>query len=338
MRQKISPLHLIVITLFSYAFAATASSTPINTAPLGEIIEQQELSAPAEVLSVNTAQLRSEISSVVTKIHHEVGDIVKKGEPLMQMDCALLAAERQQLKSELTAQQAELTLAQQRRKRAKQLRARKNISEEDWNIRNTDARVKAARVDTQKALLSQAQLRESKCTVKAPFKGLITHRDAQLGSTANISDPLFQLTDIENIYVRASLLKGQTPLINENTIIFYKNATQSTQLLLSTILPIIDRNNHNRIALLSSQDALLVGSKGRIYWKSPLFTLASRYLVQRNGQRGFFINQNNKATFIRVADSQEGRPAVLKRSFNPKWELITDGQNTLNHGDTLSQK
>ncbi|HEY9353224.1 MAG TPA: biotin/lipoyl-binding protein, partial [Nocardioides sp.] len=81
----------------------TQSQTMTVQASSGTV--KQTVSASGTVEAAETADLTFEVSGTVTKVHVAEGDVVKKGQPLAEVDDESLIASRTAAESALTAAQ-----------------------------------------------------------------------------------------------------------------------------------------------------------------------------------------------------------------------------------------
>ncbi|POD33800.1 efflux transporter periplasmic adaptor subunit [Pseudomonas syringae pv. syringae] len=141
----------------------------------------------------------SQASGQIMKIHAQVGDQVKEGDLLVEIDPstqkAKLDAARyaiDNLKAQLQEQRALHELAEQKQQRQKRLAARGATRAEDVQAAESEFRATQARVDMFKAqiLEAQAALRSDEAAlgytrIFAPMSGTVVALDAREGQTLN---------------------------------------------------------------------------------------------------------------------------------------------------------
>ncbi|MDJ0808038.1 MAG: biotin/lipoyl-binding protein, partial [Gammaproteobacteria bacterium] len=79
--------ELIIIMSVLLAPQAWAESIPVRVKPLSSLLQHPEFSAPASVKPLNAPSLAAEISARIQVIPVLVGDQVKAGDPLVELDC-----------------------------------------------------------------------------------------------------------------------------------------------------------------------------------------------------------------------------------------------------------
>ncbi|EJM75503.1 efflux RND transporter periplasmic adaptor subunit [Pseudomonas sp. GM55] len=141
----------------------------------------------------------AQASGQIHKIHVEVGDLVKEGQLLVEIDPstqqAKLDAGRfsiENLKAQLQEQRAQHALARQKYQRQQNLAAGGATREEDVQTAQAELRVTQARID-----MFQAQIRQAEASLRsdqaelgytriyAPMAGTVVALDARVGQTLN---------------------------------------------------------------------------------------------------------------------------------------------------------
>ena len=125
--------------------------------------------------------LSSEIAARIDHINTRVGTHFKKGDVLVQFDCAIPYAQRD--RAEAVAQQAEKTVAIN--KRLLQLKS----------IGQLELEVAQAELGKANADLSIAKATVSKCAITAPFSGVTVEQKAREFQYATPAQPLLDVLD-----------------------------------------------------------------------------------------------------------------------------------------------
>ena len=141
----------------------------------------------------------AQASGQIQKIHVEVGDVIKEGQLLVEIDPstqqAKLDAGRfsiENLKAQLEEQRAQHALARQKFQRQQNLKAGGATREEDVQTAQAELRATQARIDMFQAQIRQAQasLRSDEAElgytrIYAPMAGTVVALDARAGQTLN---------------------------------------------------------------------------------------------------------------------------------------------------------
>jgi RND family efflux transporter MFP subunit len=174
-----------LISSFMLLLAAIAwAATPVTTRPYAEVQIHPERSAPAEVLSLNDAELSAEITARIDRIPVRVGDQVRPGDLLVELDCRDYASRRKAQQATLTQLEAQHRLAASQVERARNLRERRGASEEEVEQRETELLALDAQLAAQREAVAQAELNVARCAIRAPYPAAVTARLASEGTLA----------------------------------------------------------------------------------------------------------------------------------------------------------
>ena len=141
----------------------------------------------------------AQASGQIRKIHVEVGDVVKEGQLLVEIDPATQKAKLdasqfsiENLKAQLQEQQAQHELARQKYQRQQNLVAGGATREEDVQTARAELKATQARIDMFRAQIRQAEasLRSDQAElgytrIYAPMAGTVVALDAREGQTLN---------------------------------------------------------------------------------------------------------------------------------------------------------
>jgi membrane fusion protein (multidrug efflux system) len=149
------------------------------------------LAAVGSLVAVNGADLTAEVDGVVSAIHFESGDIVKRGDLLLTLSAASEQGELKRL-------QAQAELAELNRARKAQLYNGKSISKAELDTAIAETNVALAAVEAQKGRLAQK-------IVTAPFDGKLGIRRVNVGQYLGMGAPIVTLQKLDPINVDFSL-------------------------------------------------------------------------------------------------------------------------------------
>ena len=166
------------------------------------------LAASGDLVPREEAAVMPEVSGYrVSKVLVDVGDTVRKGQTLAQLDPALI--EGQLAQQEALANQAEINArqAEDQANRVKDLDNAGVLSQEAIDQRRFQARAARATANAQAAMLKDIRTRNAKLSVSAPVGGLILERTVRPGdmSTAGGSTPWFRIARDSEIELAAQL-------------------------------------------------------------------------------------------------------------------------------------
>lgn len=318
--RALSTASLLVLTGVLFAAEQDTSITPVTVKPLSELQVLPKYSSSATVVSLNNSQLSAEISARITDIKVNTGDQVKKNDTLIRFDC-------REINYGLQDARERRDLAQKEATRAKSLRQSSNIAERTFNQAQTE--INRARIS-----YKQQQLLASRCTLKAPFNGVITQKQGSMGELASPGSPLLQLVDSDNLEVSAKLLSEQINTLESSARIEFMADGKSYPLEIRSIVPVVDPVSHNReIRLKFKETPALTGTVGRLQWRIDSPHIPASVLLKRGEDVGVFALEDAAARFIKLSATDLSKDVTTELPSTTR--IIVDGRYGLKDGDPV---
>ncbi len=330
MKQLTALLLACVLTL---VMQAKADELLVTVKPITKALIKHQQSAPANVTSVNTSKLSAEITAVIEKIHLRVASQVRQGDVIVKLDCEdyqsrLLQQQaiRQQLLQRLEYTRSQLD-------RANNLKSSKNISQDLFEQRETDVAGLRSEIAAQDQVIRQHQNQIDRCTIRAPFNGVVEERLASIGELASPGTPLVTIRQTDALEVSARLRANQS--ISKDAKVYFEFNDKQYPARVNRISNIIDNRTRSREVRLSFTEAgAPSGAAGRLTWMDKGSWLPTDILVRRNGELGVFLLVDNIARFHVMPHAMEGQHA--RTDLPAQALLVVDGRQNINDGDILT--
>ena len=259
---------------------------PKRTAPTDEIV------LPANVQPFITSPIYAQATGYLKEWNFDIGAHVKKGQLLAVIQSPEVDQQLQQARSNLLTAQANLELASITKTRYQGLLKSNAVSQQDVDNAVGTYNANAAIVEADKAAVQQYSALVSFEKIYAPFDGLITARNTDIGdlinsgSSSNVKTDLFHIAQPDKLRVFVNVPEqysqevkpGQTA---ELTLAEFPGRqfpgvlvrTAEAINLATRTLPIeVDVNNHT--------GTLLTGSYAEVHLKLPGPT--STYIIPAN--------------------------------------------------------
>lgn len=135
-----------------------------------------------------------EISGVdITEVYVNVGDVVHKGEKLAKVNTQQVEEEMTQLIANKTEAQAHFEQAQNEARQAIFLEKAGAVSKQELLAYTTKAKSSEAKLASAKAALKLHELKQNSTLITAPDDGIISSRNAAVGSVVQSGIELFRL-------------------------------------------------------------------------------------------------------------------------------------------------
>ena len=325
-----------IYPLFALVFVSVASAAPVvSTQSLESLAYSPTFSAPAEVISANDAALSAELSARVVKVNVEVGDTVKQGESLVELDCRTYNSQLATQQAVLSELKSQRPLIKDQYSRAKTLHQKGNLGDDALQQRETALTSLDARIDVQNRQIELAKIATDNCSLVAPFDGVISARMAQLGALAAPGMPLLQLVQIAGAELEAKVAPG---LSLADSAAWFEANGQKYALEFRAALPIIDRRERTQVYRFGfPETSPEIGATGRLTWTASQPHVSSELLVRRKvgneWQLGLLVEDQGKAKFIPIENAIEGQPVAVALPENTK--VITEGRLLAVEGEAV---
>jgi RND family efflux transporter MFP subunit len=172
---------------------------------------------PGQTQAYTEAPIFAQTTGYLKKWYFDIGSKVKAGEVLAEIDTPQVDQELSQAKATLNQAQAALDLSKANYVRAHDLLQRRVIAQQDFDAAESDYRSKDATVSADAAAVSQLQALEDFKIVRAPFAGVVTARNTDIGQivTSGSGRALFTLAQISPLRIYANVPETMAGYVQE---------------------------------------------------------------------------------------------------------------------------
>ena len=168
----------------------------------------EELILPANVEAFYDAPIYARVNGYLKSWAHDIGDRVKAGEVLAVIDAPDLEQQVEQAKGDLGLSVAQAGLASITAKRWTALRDQKAVSLQSTDEKTHDLTAKSSAAAAAKANLDHLKALRSFLTLVAPFDGVVTARNTDIGALIDAGvgkRDLFRVADIHAMRIYTSV-------------------------------------------------------------------------------------------------------------------------------------
>jgi RND family efflux transporter MFP subunit len=165
---------------------------------------QQTLTLPGNIQPFNKAAIFARVNGYVKGWDHDIGSSVKAGQVLATIDAPDLDQQLSQAKATLASVRANLQIASLNADRNNILVKKEVVAQQLADQTTADAKAKEAVVDANEANVRQLEAMQSFKTLAAPFDGVVTARNVELGQLINSGgsgQPLFEVSDLHRVRI-----------------------------------------------------------------------------------------------------------------------------------------
>ena len=165
----------------------------------------EELVLPGAVQAYSEARIYARTNGYLQSWSVDIGSIVKKGELLAEIDTPEVDQQLAQAIADLATARANEALSNTTNTRWKELLTTESVSKQDADEKAGDAAAKKAITESAAANVSRLRQLESFKRVVAPFDGVITARNTDIGALINAGESagteLFRLADTHKLRI-----------------------------------------------------------------------------------------------------------------------------------------
>jgi RND family efflux transporter MFP subunit len=190
---------------------------------------------PGKLLPSEQSRLAFEIPGKIKSLNVDVGDKVKKGQVLAELDDREAVAQLNQSK-------AKYDLAVQVLNRFKDLRTKGHISIQDLDRANSEELVAKSQYEFYKVKFEQTKL-------LAPFDGIVQDRYLDTGSVINGGIPILEILDSKNVKAHISIPISYIDKIKIGDSYNFDIGDTSAKAKLQRLAPMSLGGSNNRLAV-----------------------------------------------------------------------------------------
>jgi len=171
----------------------------VDEARISNVVKQVPLTGT--VTSPKVGDLSAQINGYVKTVKVDIGDRVKKGDVLLELDREIEQLNLQATRAATEQARAQLADAKRRYESAKRLEKENNISLDEIENRAAEVSINAAAVKRYQAEQQKQQAIVDRHTVKAPFSGVISEKLVEAGEWIEPGNPVLTLVAINELRI-----------------------------------------------------------------------------------------------------------------------------------------
>jgi len=364
MNKKFLSMTLLVLVLSSCGSDNNASEE--TTFYKKESVNQKKLELSIEasgiIEAISSVEIKSKASGEILLLGAEVGDLVKKGSILGQIDQRTPKNILDQAKSDLEASRVRLENAKSQYDRGKELHDNGSISDKDYeDIQESYAQAKSSVVRTEVSY-ENAKIALDDTIVRSPVQGTIISRPVEVGQV--ISSPtsavgggtiLMTMADLSKVRVRALVDEIDVGKVSIGQIVSIKVAAYRDKEFFGTVSKIeplakveqnvttfpvlIDIDNNENLLLLGmNTDVVIEVLNKNVTLSTPTMSLRTRKDIY---SAATILNISKETIDIFLSEKVDGenfnRFIVIKDSKKgPELTWVKIGVSDLSYVEVLT--
>jgi len=315
------------------AHTVTLTSLPRTVTASGSVSAWEEVPVGAETGGL-----------VATGVFVDEGAYVRQGQPLVQMNTALLSAQVRQQQAQVQTAQANLSRDDAALGRAQELKERGFLSQASLDTALANQRSSAANLAAARAALSSSQTQLSQATIRAPVSGQVISRSVTRGQIIAPGTELFRIVRDGRLELDAQVPETELPLIRSGqSAAITSDQGGQTSGTVRIVTAEVDPQTRLGIARVSlaGGSGLRPGMFARAaidVGAAPALTIPSEAIVFREGKPGVYvIGQNNAVRFQPITTgTRTGGVVEVRGGLSANQRIVVRGAGFLGDGDLVT--
>ncbi len=314
------------------AVTVTSSDLPRVISASGTVTAWEEVPVGAETGGL-----------VATAVYVDEGEYVRQGQPLVQLNDALLRAQLRQQQAAVQTAEANLARDEAALARSQELKERGFLSQASLDTALANQRASAANLASARASLSETQTRVNQATIRAPVSGLISSRSVTRGQIVAAGSELFRMVRDGRLELDARIPEAELALIRAgmSATIISDQAGQASGTV-RIVTPQVDPQTRLGVArvALSGGTALKPGMFARAEidaGSQPSLTVPAAAVVFRENRAGVYVlAADSTVRFQPITEGgrSEGRVAIAA-GLEAGQRVVVEGAGFLGEGDQV---
>jgi RND family efflux transporter MFP subunit len=310
-----------------------------------------ELVLPGDVMAFIEAPIYARTSGYLKAWSTDIGTPVKKGQLLAQIETPEIDAQLRQARSELETAQANARIGEITNVRWKGLLEHNAVSPQDADTRAATAQATKATADSAQANVKRLEELESFKRVVAPFDGVVTARNTDVGALINAGQSagsqLFRVADTARLRVYVQVPEQFAPQTQPGVaaeLLFHEHPGTLYPAKVSRTSQALDPNLRTlQVELLvdNSKSELFPGSYTEVHFKLPgnastLQVPATALVFRSAGLQVATIQPGDRVKLQSVAQGRDfGNAVEVLRGLSADDVIIVNPPDSITDGEQV---
>ena len=307
------------------------ASAAIETFPLKKDKFSTTIQMPGELIAYQQVDIYAKVTSFVKELKVDIGSEVSEGQLLMVLEAPELTSQMSAAESRLKSQEAIYAASNANYNRLLETsKTPGTVSQNDLDIAQAKKNSDLANLDAARASSKEISIIRDYLEIRAPFSGIITSRNVNLGAYVGPSGkgsefPLLTLQQQKQLRLAVSIPEAFTGYLKQDDEISFKVRSQPGELYKAKVkrmagaLDLRLRSERVEMDVANEDKKLLPGTVAEVIIplmaKDSSFTIPKTALV--NSTEGLFV--------IKVVNHKAERINVKKgRDINDNVEIFGD--------------
>jgi RND family efflux transporter MFP subunit len=313
--------------------------------------QRTTLDLPGRLEAYIQAPIFARVSGYLKSWQADIGTPVKAGQLLGEIDAPDLDQQIMQAAADLTAAQANLKLAQATLQRGQQLITTGSLAKQDLDQRTADASNKEGLVKSAQANLDRLRVLEQYKRITAPFGGLVTARNTDVGALINAGAgggaALFIVSDTGKLRVYVNVPQNYVPSIAIGTRALISVPEYPGRRFPATVeasaqaVDVASGTTRMLLIVDNSKRELMTGAFAMVTFELPhpdvaINIPASALMFDQHGLRVAVVDGNNRIALRQITVARDlGSEIEVASGLNPDDRVVENPPDGVRPGDAV---
>jgi RND family efflux transporter MFP subunit len=311
---------------------------------------RQTLTLPGNIQPFNKASLYARVNGYVKNWSKDIGAKVKAGEVLATIDAPDLDQQLTQAKATLASAKANYDIAAITASRNDVLVKKDIVAQQLADQTTADAAMKKSIVDADAANVGQLEAMQSFKQISAPFDGVVTARNTDVGALitpGSAGAPLFEVADLHRVRVYVRVPQAYSQQIRPGLKATFELPEYSGRQFDAVVVHIsnaLDAASRTMLVELQADNAdgkLFAGAYAQVHFQLPddpdmLRLPATALIPVDQGAQVALVGTDNKVIMRQIKLGRDfGDSVEVIAGLNPQDRVIDSPPETLQNGDPV---
>jgi RND family efflux transporter MFP subunit len=330
-----------------------ANAQAVPTVALAKLVRgdaEQRLILPGSLQPYSKATLYARVSGYLKSWSKDIGAQVKAGDVLASIEAPDLDQQLAQARATLASAKANYEIAVITAERNNTLVQKQVVSQQIADQTSADAEAKKAIMDADQAYVRQLEAMQSFKQIVAPFDGIVTARNTDIGALINsgsAGQALFEVSDLHRVRIYVQVPQAFTADLRPGLKATFEMPQYPGQKFDATLVTTSNAMNEMSRSMLVELQAdnpdgkLLGGTYCRVDFQIPgdpnMVRLPATALMPVNrGVQVAVLGDGNKVVLKSIQLGRDfGDTVEVTAGLAPQDQVIDSPPETLQNGDTV---
>jgi len=316
-----------------------------------QAVPVEALELPGRVEAWSRAPIYARVSGYLKRWNVDIGQPVKAGQVLAEIETPDLDQELSQAQAELASARSDAQIAQSTAQRWQRLVDSRLVSRQDADERSATSQSRQATAQALSANVARAQTLARYKQLVAPFDGVVTARNTDVGALINTGmsegSELFVVSDLSRLRVYVNVPQRQVASIQPGThakLTVPERPGQTFDATVQSLSQAIDSTSgamRVQLAVDNTAGGLLPGGYATVRFDLPSTDSAlglppSALILGKDGVRLAVVDANNHAQLRNVTISRDlGNVVEFADGLKPDDRVIDNPPDGIANGDAV---